>query len=238
MKYCKKCSLHVNTDSEKCPLCSSILTMGDSDASIINTGENLQVKNSGDCSKYPKLEGVMEYKYNFVFRLFLLLSIATGSTCLLVNILTYSGILWSFIVAGAILLLWAVIVYPLFVRKNIGHIIIVDVISISIFLYIIQVVTRTKGWALDYVVPFLFVGATLMITFIIFIKRMRWREYSIYQTTMMIIGFLPVVFCISGLVSVIWPSIVSVFYSFMTFAGMFIFADKKYENELIKRFHL
>jgi hypothetical protein len=221
MKYCRKCRLSVNTNSDFCPLCSSGLVPGRQDECFDKV--------------YPEPGGGR--KYNFVFRLFLFLSVAAVSTCLLINILYYSGVLWSLVVIGAIQLLWAAIAYPLIVWRNVGHMITVDAISACILLVIIQTTTRTQGWSLDYVIPFLFVAATTAITFIIMIRRMKWREYALYQFILIIMGLLPAVSVIAGLVKTAWPSIFSAFYSFLTFTGMFIFADKKYKNELIKRFH-
>lgn len=226
MKYCTKCNLSVNTGSERCPLCSSILTG-------IDGGMGSYKPSVG----YPK-RTIMQYKYNFSFRLFLFLSIVIGTTCLLINILTYSGILWSLIVIGSILCLWVVILYPCYKRRKIGHIIIVDATSISVLLYLIQIATHTKGWGVDFVIPFLLIAATSIITFIIILKKMKWVEYSVYQLIMVILGLLPLIICIFGLASTTWPSIVSAFYSILTLTGMFVFADKKYKNELTKRFHL
>lgn len=238
MKFCCKCNVNVNTDSQKCPLCSMVLTTVKKPGFDENNPINTMSDACGDGVKYPKQENDVIDRYNFVFRLLLFISIVIGSACLLINLLTYSGILWSLYVIGTILYIWIIVAYPLFVKRKIGHIIVINVISTSIYLYPLQLATRTKGWGLNYVTPFLFIAATLLITFIILIKRLNWREYSLYQTIMVALGFLPVIFCITGLVTPIWPSILSAFYSFITLTGMFIFADKKYRNELIKRFHL
>lgn len=238
MKYCKACNVSVNTDSQKCPLCSLVLAPvkeADVDGSGMAGPMDNGCKNG---SQYPFFETVKVRRYHFLFRLFLFLSVAAGSTSLLVNILTYSGVLWSLMVLGTILFLWITVAYPIYQKKNIGYIIIIHTISVCVFISIIEAVTCTQGWGLDFAIPFLLVTATLAITLIIILKRLKWREYSVYQITMVLLGFLPVILCISGLIKTIWPSVLSAFYSFLTFTGMLIFADKKYENELIKRFHL
>jgi len=206
-------------------------------------GGNTESESSGaeageDCRIYPPLEPVPNSRYNFVLRLLILLSIVTASTSLLINIMTYRGVLWSFIVTGTIMFLWATVAYPLLMKRSIGHIIIVDAVSASLYMFIIEIVTQTRGWGLTYVTPFLLIGSTVIITSIILMKRLQWREYTVYQTVMVILGFLPVIFSVSGLVAVSWPSIASAFYSFLTFTGMYVFGHKKYRNELKKRFHL
>jgi len=238
MKYCEKCKVKVNTNSQKCPLCSMLLTTEpDADAER-KTCTCPQPAEAADVAKYPEPEEGNAGRYNFVFRLVLFISVVIGSSCLLINFLTYSGSLWSLYVVGTLLYIWIAIVYPLFSKKKIGRIIVLDAIVTSIYVFALELATQTRGWGLTYVTPFIFITATLMITFIIVLKRLKWREYTIYQTIMVIIGFLPIVFCVAGLVTSVWPSILSAFYSFLTLAGMFIFADKKYKDELIKRFHL
>lgn len=233
MKYCGKCKIKVNTDTHKCPLCSGVLIEPGGQESGDDNASRMP-----DSLRYPDPAIEAVHRYNFVFRLFLFISVVITSTCLLINILTYSGTLWSLYVAGTLLYIWITVAYPLFTKKKIGQIIVVNTIATSIYVFSLELATRTQGWGLTYVTPFLFIGATLLITFIIFLKRLKWREYTVYQTIMVIMGFLPVIFCVTGLVTAYWPSILSAFYSFLTLSGMFIFGDKKYKDELIKRFHL
>ncbi len=225
MKYCKKCTLSVNTTYGYCPLCASELSSCQNELTDAEASEDT----------YPRYNG--EIKYNLALRLLLFISVVGASACILINLLMYEGMLWSLLVAGGIGFFWAALVYPLAARKNIGHHIIVDALAACVFFVVAQFVIGSKGWSLDYVVPFLFIAATAFISIVILIKRMKWREYAMYQFITILLGVLPVISVITGLVTTAWPSIVSAFFSFVTLLGMFIFADKKYKNELIKRFH-
>lgn len=233
MKYCRKCALSVNTKYEFCPLCASQLTNSKSGEAAPKLVETSSAEAAEDL--YPHY--TVEIKYNMLLRLLLFISVVGASACLLINLLTYQGMLWSLLVAGGIGFFWAALIYPLTVRKNIGHHITIIALAAFIFFVVAQFVVGTKGWSLDYVVPFLFIAATTFISLVIFIKRMKWREYALYQFITIILGLLPVISVIAQLVTTAWPSIVSAFYSFVTLLGMIIFADKKYKNELIKRFH-
>ncbi|NLA86704.1 MAG: hypothetical protein GX847_05355 [Clostridiales bacterium] len=228
MKYCRKCALSVNTAYEFCPLCASQLT-------DVQISEAAPAGEDASEDVYPRYHG--EIKYNLALRLLLFISIVGASTSLLINLLLYNGVLWSLLVAGGIGIFWAAVIYPISARRNLGHHITVDAIAACVFFVVAQFVIGVKGWSLDYVVPFLFIAATTFISLVILIKRMKWREYAMYQFITILLGILPVISVIAGLVTTAWPSIVSAFYSFMTLLGMFIFADKKYKNELIKRFH-
>jgi hypothetical protein len=260
MKYCEKCKVKVDMEMIKCPLCSAVLKEDGSVAaaeqaikaqSAENNAPDAEAKQSAGVSaadagsdpvartlKYPVDAVETTYKYNFVLRLFLFISVVIASTCILINILTFSGVFWSAYVAGTLLYVWIAVGYPIFAKRKLGQIIVVDTIVTAIYVYSLELATNTKGWGLTYVTPFLFIASTLFITFVILLKRLKWREYAVYQTILVIMGFLPVLFCVFRLVTAIWPSVFSAFYSFLTVTGMFIFGDKKYKDELIKRFHL
>ncbi len=253
MKYCIECNVKVNTNGLKCPLCSMPLSEepdvkletpdGSSEPGMM---KEIGPDGSGSAdaadlegvARYPSPEEGSGYRYNFILRLFMFISIVVGSTSLLINLMTYAGNLWSLYVIGSLLYAWIVIGYPLLRKRKTGQIIVVVAIATSIYVFSLELATHTKGWGLTYVLPFIFIGATLAITFIILIKRLKWREYTVYQTIMVILGFLPIIFCATGLVEPMWPSILSAFYSLLTLVGMFVFVDKKYKDELIKRFHI
>lgn len=233
MKYCACCKAKIDTKLQKCPLCSMTLS-----EVITQDAKDGAITQTEDTSKYPASEALSAHKYNLVLRLLIFLSLVISSTCLLINIMTYSGVIWSLYVIGTILYMWITVAYPLFGKLKIGKIIVVNTIATSVYVFSLELATHTKGWGLTYVFPFLLIAATLMITFIILLKRLKWQDYMAYQTIMVVLGFLPVIFCVAGLVTTILPSVLSAFYSFLTLAGMFIFADKKYKDELIRRFHL
>jgi hypothetical protein len=227
MKYCKKCAVSVNTRHDYCPLCAAgLFDNGGADTGTL-------MPDGGEL--YPS-DGESQ-TYNLTLRIFAFITLAGVLTCVLINILTYTGMLWSLLVAAGTAFLWAAVGYPFIARKNIGHHILIDAVAACVFFVVAQFVIKTKGWSLDYVVPFLFIAATTLISFVILVKRMKWREYAVYQFMTIVLGVLPVVSVIAGLVEIRWPSIVSAFYSFITLLGMFIFGDKKYKSELIKRFH-
>jgi len=69
-------------------------------------------------------------------------------------------------------------------------------------------------------------------------RRMSWRSYVGFILSMIFIGFVPVLLYIIGIVTVLWPSIITALYSFLTFVGMLIFSDTTFKSELLRRFHL
>jgi hypothetical protein len=267
MKYCDECKVKINMNYIRCPLCSAVLAdegcLVGTEHKPIDTGNETEVQVfDGDelcrakelasetlsdegsnglenvSSKYPEGPKEAIHKYNFTLRLLLFISVVIASSCLLINFLTYDGVLWSGYVVGTLLYIWVTVGYPVIKKRKLGQILVLNTLATAIYVYSLELATETQGWGLTYVTPFLFIASTLFITFVILLKRLKWREYAVYQTVMVIMGFLPIIFCVVGLVTAIWPSVFSAFYSFITVIGMLIFGDKKYKDELIKRFHL
>lgn len=183
-------------------------------------------------------EGRRSEPNNFKSRLFLFLSVGAGGTCLLVNLLTGLESLWSLFIVGAILLLWLFIRHTIMSKGNIAFRLILQFLGLSVFLVLVDQLSGGYGWALDIVTPFLAILSTLMVTILLFTRRMKWRDYMIYLALTAFLGFAPLILIFVDLVRVQWPAITAAFYSFLTWIGMFLFADKKLKNELIKRFHI
>ena len=138
LKYCTKCNVKVNTNGRKCPLCSMLLSEeqdakldidnADSGQGVANDIEAVDVSclettdseiaDLADVARYPSPEEGSGYRYNFTLRLFVFISIVVGSTCLLINLLTYAGNLWSLYVIGTLLYAWIVIGYPLLRKRK------------------------------------------------------------------------------------------------------------------------
>ena len=161
MKYCRKCALTIHTSYEFCPLCASQLADGENgcpqeEAEDVPDGAPSVAEPPADI--YPKYDG--ESKYNLALRILLFVSVVGAGTCLLINLLMYDGMLWSILTAGGIVFVWAALIYPIAAPRNIGHHIAVDAMAACIFFVAAQFVVHTKGWSLDYVVPFLFIAAT------------------------------------------------------------------------------
>ena len=221
MKYCNKCNVTVLGNKRHCPLCSSILS------------------NSEETDNYEGYPDIKENsgKYNLLLRLFLFLSIAGSLICLLINLLYWSGILWSLIVATGMLLLWETVGLLILSKKNIGLKLIAQMLVVIIVLITIDCVTGWNAWSIGLFAPFVIIASTCVMTVVLYINRAKWREYMLYQFVISINGFIPVILFRCGLIKIIWPGAIGALYSLLTLVGMLIFANKQFKNELNKRFH-
>lgn len=231
MKQCRQCGVRVRTGREKCPLCYADLS---------------DMDGQGQPDAYPQPNAAHEHKqgYRVVPRIFLFLSLLAAAVSISVNLLVDRlHTHWSLLVIGGILFVWLLVRYVIMGKVNIARRLMIQLLGAAGFALLLEwFITGGiyQGWALTYVIPFMNVAATLAITMILCIRYLRWTAYTLYQFLTALLGLLPLLFWLAGWImpGQWWPSLASAFYSLATLAGMFIFADRKYKNELIRRFHL
>lgn len=222
MKYCNQCQVSVNNPIERCPLCFAQLIQQDAQP---------------EQQSYP---GVLlrAERYNLIRRILFMISLTISVICVTINLVTAQGLTWSLIVLGNITYMWVAITTAVKKRTKLGHNLLIQTISLALLLILIDRFTGNLNWALNYVVPFLFMTATLCITIILLIKRMDVRSFILYFFLTALIGFVPILLMAMGLVTVLWPSLASAIYSGLSLVSLFVFADRSTKEELKKRFHV
>ncbi len=95
-----------------------------------------------------------------------------------------------------------------------------------------------KGWALNYVTPLAFLACNLAISFIIWIKRINYREYLIYLLTILVFSLVPIVLLLVNVITEEWPAVASFGAALFILLVIIFFFPKSIKNEIKKRFHL
>lgn len=221
MIYCNHCG--VSVEHVTCPLCHRKL----GDSADITT-----------LPQYPEYSILTKIKArSFTSRMVTFLSIVIISACFLINMLVSTDYLWVLAVAGAVVYLFLSFNHTLFSLAHTGSKILVQVFGLSIMLLSIDIMSRFHRWSVNFVIPFLIITATLLITVIILNKRMRWHEYVGYILAMIVMGFLPIVLYVSGIATILWACAITSLYALLTLTGMLIFSDKTFKEEFVRRFH-
>jgi len=223
MKYCNKCAVSVDSPVTRCPLCYATLVSKDNEPEPVS---------------YPDLETQAE-KYNIFFRVLLFLSLSVSVVCTTINFLAPTKTWWSLIVVANILYMWIAISTALQRRAKLGYNVLIQGLCLAVMILIFDRFFDSKvNWAFNYALPFLFLTATLSITIIVIIKRMKIRDFILYFILTALMGFVPLLLIAVGLVDVIWPSVVSAVYSGLALVSIFVFADNATKVELKKRLHI
>lgn len=213
--------MRVVDNTNLCPLCHSVLTDFDG-----NQSENM----------YP-VSDLTVRGYNILTRILIFASIVGGITSVIMNYITYNGIMWSVLTVAAILYFWAVIIHSFKHHANIAAKILVQAVCASIMLVIIDFVIGYDGWSVNYVVPNLFSLANLAVLIIIIVNHLDWHNYVMYQIGIALLGFIPIVLFFFGVIDKPLIAIISFIISFLSLLGTYIFGEKTVKSELKRRFH-
>lgn len=217
---CENCKVEINSLGKNCPLC----------------GKHLPENSDEKDTFYPYVDELTTGVYNRNIKALVFLTIFFSLSLFAVNMLTSYEYLWSMIPISAMWLLWMVIGIPIIKRKVTPLMIALDNVVVSIFLNIIDVTLDQQGWAMSYAVPFVLCGSALIITIIIMVTRINWKEFYLFQMVIVAICFVPIIFRIF-FSFIFWPSVVSAGYGLVTILGMLILGNKRFKHEMKKRFH-
>jgi hypothetical protein len=166
-------------------------------------------------------------------------------TTVLINLLTFNGILWSAIVVASVLYAWIVCGWLTF-KKN-SHVsvkLMIHAATLPMLLLVIEAFSTTAiaitnaNWALSYTMPSIYIAFTLVINILMIIKRRKSRDYLISSFALSIIGFVPLILVFFGLVNPIYMSIASAGLSFATIIALLIFGRKIVFSEISRKFHV
>ncbi len=207
--------------STVCPLCKSVLS---------------DFNGKDTPFAFPSSE-IDSRQYHFFKRLLIFLSVVAAGTSLLINFLTYDGFLWSIITVSGILYLWAVITHSVTNHINIASKILVQAFLGSVFIVIIDYLVGYRGWSVNYVIPIVFSVADIAVLIIILINRMDWRNYLLYQFSIALLGFAPLVLYLINLSHTPILVIICTSISALSLLGTVVFGDKTVKSELRRRLH-
>lgn len=223
MTRCSKCGVMVDSQHKNCPLCSKPLS---------NAGESI--------TQYPSYLDLYSRVRNFTIeKLFLFLTISTIVITITINLLTLqiNSSPWSAVVTALLLYAWVAVRNTFISKTHSGGKTLFQFLSLSVLLLILDICGGFSKWSTNYVIPFLSLAATFIITLMAIAKKSLWHEYIGYLLATFFISLCPLLFFAFRLSTVLWTSVVSIIYSLLTIVGLIIFSDRNFKEEMKKRFY-
>ncbi|MFA6644878.1 MAG: DUF6320 domain-containing protein [Bacilli bacterium] len=243
MDYCPSCKVHVVSRGEKCPLCQGELERGEVAAAK---------------KPFPSYIKFINLRKRWARGISIAAPVIIG-LCVLINLLTWNGFLWSLIAGVAILYAWLVGLYTVRRTDHLGQKLLLHAIGISTLLIVINFVTASPSmtsslflqnfseiarWSLDYAMPATLMAFILAINIATLSQRHRFRDYIIAQFSLSFIGFIPFVLIMIDVFSGIdilgslFMSIAASSFSLLTLIVFIVFAPKLVLKEFGRRFHI
>lgn len=222
MKYCNKCLISIKTNHDYCPLCHQTLEI---------------VKEEDIVEKFPVYKGRLRPVHQITRKIMMFISITSVVILFVINFFTGFDSLWSLIPIGSTLFFWLLMTVGIFSRHNIAFKLFILTITLIFFVYMIDELSASEGWALDYVAPLLLFSCNAAISFIILVKRINYRDYISYLLLIALFSIVPVIFLFTDIITVLWPSLASFALAIFILTFIIFFFPKSIKDEIKKRFH-
>ena len=220
MSRCKQCNVEILDETERCPLCHSVLE------------KTVEVENM-----YPNVR-TMTRRLALLSRIYLFVAILVEALLIYLNVLSDSEMFWSAIPGLAMLYGYLVLRYAILGKSGYkGKIIVLTLIAI-LMVVAIDFVVGYRGWSVNYALPsaILLVDAGILI--LMCINRRNWQSYMMWQIFMILCSIVPVILIFTGIVTAQLFALIAFAFSLFLFLGTLIIGDRRARVELKRRFHV
>ena len=220
MSRCKQCNVEILDETERCPLCHSVLE------------KTVEVENM-----YPNVR-TMTRRLALLSRIYLFVAILVEALLIDLNVLSDSEMFWSAIPGLAMLYGYLVLRYAILGKSGYkGKIIVLTLIAI-LMVVAIDFVVGYRGWSVNYALPsaILLVDAGILV--LMCINRRNWQSYMMWQIFMILCSVVPLVLYAVGIVTAPILALLAFAFSTALFLGTLIIGDRRARTELRRRFHV
>jgi len=221
MQYCEKCGVHVLGTPRGCPLCQGPLS-GEPDPA-----ENVYP----DIPLFGRLHAPL-------LRLLILISVIAAAACAAV-LLCAPQYGWAALsVLAGLGSGWLTLWIAVRKRKKPFKAVFWQVCSLSLLAVAWDHGTGFSGWSLDFVLPILYACTMLAMAVTARLLHFQIQDYLVYLMMDILLGMLPLVLLLCGVIRVVYPAAVCVAVSLTLLAVLILFEGPALKGELLRRLHL
>jgi len=220
MSRCRQCNLEILDETDRCPLCSSVLE------------HTIAVENM-----YPNAK-VKTRKWVFMSKVYLFCAIVLEVILLGINYVDKYKIGWS-LIAGLVLL-YGYLVIQLTILGQAGHkikIVLLATITI-VMMVLLDLLIGYKGWSVNYALPSCVIILDIGISILMLTNRRNWQSYIMWQLLMLLVSGGMILLFIFGIMTSPYMMGIAVMCSGFLFLGTLIFGDRRARVEVQRRFHI
>ena len=220
MSRCRQCNIEVLDETERCPLCHSVLE------------PTIEVENM-----YPDVK-IKTRRMMLLSRIYLFVAIVAEAVLVAVNHYGDFETAWS-LVTGLIFFYGYLVVRFAILGKTgyIAKTIVLTLIAILI-LIAIDFVSGYRGWSVRYVFPAAIILVDAGILILMCEIRRNWQSYIMWQIFMILCSVVPLVLYAVGIVTAPLLALLAFAFSTALFLGTLIIGDRRARTELRRRFHV
>lgn len=220
MSKCIRCQVEILDETERCPLCDSVLE------------KTVEVENM-----YPDVR-IKSRKMSLISRIYLFCAILAEAVLIYLNVVLESQIWWCVITGLSLLYVYLVMRFAIIGKSGYkAKVTVLMMIGLSMVI-IIDFVAGYNGWSVNYVLPagILLVDAGIVVLMIVNIKS--WQSYLVWQIFMILCSLVPFILYLLKIVTKPGLTVIAMGCSFFLFLGTVIIGDRRARVELKRRFHI
>ncbi|WP_124064817.1 DUF6320 domain-containing protein [Clostridium sp. E02] len=193
--------------------------------------------NRNEKGQYPQIQydkQKMKQLVNLFYGTMFFVSALLG----LINFSTYSGSLWSVIAIGLMAYTVLTVRYSILRHSNLAGKILLQTVAAEVVWVFIDCATGYNGWSVNYGIPSTILFADLAVVFLILVNRMNWQSYFMYQISITVFSFIPLILWAVGVITTPPLALLTVAITVMILVVTIILGDRSVKKELIRRFHI
>lgn len=180
--------------------------------------------------------GTLEVK---VFRFFSFICLAAAAAFVALDFEFRPKIPWPIFTAGGIASMWLALAIGFVKRYNLMKNATWQLWLVSGGCILWDLLTGWQSWSVSFVLPSVCVVILLSMFTITKVQRHTAKEYMIYFVMVCSFGIvLPMVFLLTGLATIRFPSLICIVISFIVLAALVIFKGREFKEEMYKKFHV
>ena len=220
MSRCKQCNVEILDETERCPLCHSVLE------------KTVEVENM-----YPNVR-TMTRRLALLSRIYLFVAILVEALLIYLNVLSDSEMFWSAIPGLAMLYGYLVLRYAILGKSGYkGKIIVLTLIAI-LMVVAIDFVVGYRGWSVNYALPSAILLVYAGILILMCINRRNWQSYMMWQIFMILCSVVPLVLYAVGIVTAPLLALLAFALSTALFVGTLSLGARRARTALRRRFQV
>ncbi len=220
MSRCRQCNVEILEETDRCPLCNSVLE------------KTIEVEDM-----YPDVQ-LRVRKWALAARIYLFLAILVEVLLVFINIVSESGIWWSAVTGLAFLYGYLVVRFAILGKSGYKSKTIILTLIAVLVAVAIDFVVGYRGWAVNYALPAGIMLIDAGILALMVINRRNWQSYLMWQILMVFAGLTILLFYAVGIITVFYPSLLAFAVSLFLFLGTVIIGDYRAREELKRRFYI
>ena len=168
MSRCKQCNVEILDETERCPLCHSVLV------------PTIEVENM-----YPDVR-VKQRKMILLSKIYLFVAIVVEAFLIVVNHYGEFETAWSLMTGLALIYGYLVIRFAILGKT--GYIFKTIVLTVMAILVLVAIdfLSGYRGWSVRYVFPAAIIAVDAVILVLMIVNRRNWQSYIMWQILMIL----------------------------------------------------